>query len=386
MVYGFTKEEAVYRDLARDYAQKRLANVNYDDPGEVDKIAHEFSDMGLLGMTLPEEYGGLGATNVQFCSVIEELSTVDHNFNHLITKSCMDGRAIIIFGSPEIKEKYLPKLISGDLRPATALTEANVGSDASGVETKAELRDDGKWHINGTKMFCSQINGKADVFLLVTQTNKELRHKGIATFLADRNFPGFQDAILGDICGEGPYMKASELILDDYIIPPENMLGQVGQGFQVVSCALDVGRLTIAASAVGMCQHAINESIKYIKERKQFGKEIVHFQLVQAKLADMITQTEAARSLLYRAASLVDQADGTGDRIECSYAKYFCSEVAQKVTYDAIQLHGGYGLSNEYPLVKLWEGVRQMTIIDGTSDIQRLMIGRNATGVNALRG
>lgn len=386
MFYGFTEEDQVYVDLAKQYAEKRLAPLANDPEPSEEKaraINRELADMGFVGMCLPEQYGGLGASRVQYCGVIEALCTVNDDFNTGITKVNMDGNAFVKFASPELREKYLPRLIAGEIVPATALTEPGVGSDASGIETMARLGEDGNWHITGRKMFITQFCGKADIFLLVAQTDKSLGHKGIAAFIVEREFPGFKANILGDIISEGPYVRASELVLDDLIVPPENMLGKVGQGFMAVSSALDIGRLSIAAQSVGICQRAINETIKYIKQRKQFGKEIGQFQLVQGRLADMITMTEAARSLMYRAASLVDQAGG--DRMECSYAKFFCSEVAQKVTYEAIQLHGGYGLSREYAVSRLWEAVRQSTIVDGTSDIQRLMIGRAATGFNAMR-
>lgn len=386
MFYGFTEEDLVYVDLAKQYAEKRLAPLVGDREPSEEKarmINQELAEMGFVGMCLPEEYGGLSATRVQYCGVIETLCTVNDDFNTGITKVNMDGNAFVKFASPELRDKYLPRLIAGEIVPATALTEPNVGSDASGIETTAKLGEDGNWHISGRKMFITQFCGKADIFLLVAQTDKSLGHKGIAAFIVERDFPGFKDHILGDIISEGPYVRATELVLDDLIVPPENMLGKVGQGFQAVSSALDIGRLSIAAQCVGTCQRAINATIKYVQQRKQFGREIGQFQLVQSRLADMITMTEAARSLLYRAASLCDQAGG--DRIECSYAKYFCSEVAQKVTYNAIQLHGGYGLSREYPVAQLWESMRQTTIVDGTSDIQRLMIGRAATGYNAMR-
>lgn len=386
MFYGFTEDDQAYIDLAKQFAEKRLAPLVGDKEPSEEKaraIGREMAEMGLVGMCLPEEYGGLGATRVQYCAVFEALSTVNDDFITPFTKVNMDGNAFVKYASPELREKYLPRMIAGEIVPATALTEPNVGSDASGIETTATLGDDGNWHINGRKMFCSQFCGKADIFLLVAQTDKVLAHKGIAAFVVERGFPGFSANVVEDIISEGPYISATELVLDDLIVPPENLIGKVGQGFQVVSSALDIGRLSIAAQCVGTCQRAINETIKYVKQRKQFGKEIGQFQLVQSRLADMITMTEAARSLMYRAASLVDQSGG--DRMECSYAKYFCSEVAQKVTYNAIQLHGGYGLCREYPVAHLWEAMRQTTIVDGTSDIQRLMIGREATGFNALR-
>lgn len=386
MYYGFTEDDQAYIELAQQYAESRLAPLVGDKEPSEEKaraIARELAEMGLVGMCLPEEYGGLSATRVQYCGVIEALCTVNDDFNTPIVKTNMDGNAFVKYASPELREKYLPRLIAGEIVPATALTEPNVGSDASGIETTATLGEDGNWHINGRKMFISQFCGKADIFLLVAQTDKALAHKGIAAFVVERDFPGFNANIVEDIISEGPYMSATELVLDDLIVPPENLIGKVGQGFQVVSSALDIGRLSIAAQCVGTCQRAINETVKYVQQRKQFGKEIGQFQLVQSRLADMITMTEAARSLMYRAASLVDQSGG--DRMECSYAKYFCSEVAQKVTYNAIQLHGGYGLSREYPVAHMWEAMRQTTIVDGTSDIQRLMIGRAATGFNALR-
>lgn len=386
MYYGFTEEDQMLLNVATEYAKRRLAPLAGDPEPSEEKartINREMAEIGFVGMCMPEEYGGMDATRVQYCSVVEAFATVNSDFLTGMTKVNMDGNAFVKYATPELRDKYLPGMIKGEIVPATALTEPNVGSDASGIETTATLGSDGQWHIKGTKMFCSQFCGKADIFLLAAQTDHSLGYKGIATFIVERTFPGFQANIVKDIVGEGPYMQATELVLDDLVVPTENMLGKVGQGFMAISSALDIGRLSIAAQCVGTCQRAINVTTEYVKQRKQFGREIGQFQMVQGRLADMITETEAARSLMYRAASVVDQSGG--DRIECSYAKYFCSEVAQRVTYNAIQLHGGYGLSREYPVVQLWEAMRQNTIVDGTSDIQRLMIGRMATGFNALR-
>lgn len=386
MFYGFNEEEKAFRDVARDFAQKRLAPIaEGKEEVEYNTIAKEMAEMGFTGILLPEEYGGLGGTHTQYCAVVEELSKVTTDFNVAISKAQMDGRGLIRYASPELREKYLPRMINGELRCSTSLTEPNTGSDASGIQCFASKDDEGNWHINGNKMFTSQICNEADVFFVACQTDKKASpsYKGIAAFLVDKETPGISYRSAGEIVGDGKYMKATAVYYDDVVVPESQMVGKVGQGFMAISSALDVGRLTIAAAAVGVCQHAIDETIKYVKERKQFGREIGQFQLVQGRLADMIVETEAARSLMYRAASLCDQ--DAGGRLECSMAKLYCSEVAQRVTYNAVQLHGGYGLCEEYPVIKLWLEARKWTIVDGASDIHKLLIGRNATGFNALK-
>lgn len=386
MFYGFTEEEQAFSDVAREYAQKRLAPIEAgQEEADFDTIAREMAELGFTGILLPEEYGGMAGTRVQYCAVVEELSKVTTDYNVAFSKAQMDGMALIKFGSPKLREKYLPRMIAGELKCSTSLTEPNTGSDASGLECMAAKDEEGNWHINGNKMFTSQICNAADVFLVVCQTDKTLSppHKGIVTFFVDKDTPGISYKSAGEIIGDGKYMKATAVYYDDVVVPESQMIGKVGQGFLAVSSALDIGRLSIAAAAVGVCQHAVDETTKYVKERKQFGREIGQFQLVQGRLADMIVETEAARAMLYRAASMADQ--NGGGRMECAYAKYYCSEVAQRVTYNAVQLHGGYGLCMEYPVIKLWMEARKWTIVDGASDIQKLMIGRDATGYNALR-
>lgn len=386
MFYGFTEEDLMIKETAREYAQRNLskyANAQNYTPETAREVAKELGELGLLGMHLPQEYGGSGATAVQLCAVIEEIATVADDFATMFAKAHMDGNALVKYGSKELQEKYLPRIISGEIFTANALTEAGIGSDASNIEMTAILGEDGNWHLNGEKMFCTQIDNHADLFLVAAQTNKELRQAGIACFLVERTFPGFSDAKAGEAVGESQLLSITELIFKDLIVPPENIVGKVGEGFAAMGAALSLARVVMGANVVGICQQAIDQTIKYTKQRKQFGREIAQFQLVQAKLADMVTLTEAARSLTYSTASLLDQ--GKCSHYESSVCKYFCSEIVQRVTNDAVQLFGGYGLCEEYPVVRLWEVVRKFTIVDGTSDIQRLIIGRELTGFNALR-
>ncbi|MDR1604367.1 MAG: acyl-CoA dehydrogenase family protein [Gracilibacteraceae bacterium] len=386
MFYGFSEEDLLIRETAREYAQRELsqyANAQNYTPETARKVARELGELGLLGMHLPTEYGGSGATAVQLCAVIEEIATVADDFATMFAKSHMDGNALLKYGSKELQQKYLPRIISGEIFSANALTEAGIGSDASNIEMSAVLGKDGNWHLNGEKMFCTQINNHADIFLVAAQTDKELKQRGIACFIVERSFPGFAEAKAGEAVGESELLSITELIFNDLIVPPENIVGKVGEGFAAMGSALSLARVTMGANTVGICQQAINETIKYVKQRKQFGREIAQFQLVQGKLADMVTLTEAARSLTYATASLLDQ-DKCG-HYESSVCKYFCSEIVQRVTNDAVQLFGGYGLCREYPVIRLWEVVRKFTIVDGTSDIQRLILGRELTGFNALK-
>lgn len=381
MDFEFNMEQMAIQQMARDFARDYIQPVaqEVDRTGRVPlELVPKLSELGFFGMTIPEEYGGEGLGNVEFCLVQEEISRYGTAGGFFVANN-MFALPLIVFGTDEQKQKYLPRLASGEILAATAATEPDHGSDLTSIDCEGRFNGD-HWVLKGNKMFCTQP-GKADVILTIVQTNKELRHKGIVAFVIEPTFPGFSDnTIEGEVGGHG--LRLTELIYDDMIVPSENMVGKVGEGFKVMTTCLDRGRLSIAAACVGICQGAIDACISYVKQRKQFGKEIGKFQMIQGRLADMIVETEAARSLTYRAASLVDA--GKRNRMETAYAKFFCSEVAQRVTWNAIQIHGGYGLIDEYPVQRLWRDCREFTIVDGTSDIQRLVIARDATGLNAF--
>jgi alkylation response protein AidB-like acyl-CoA dehydrogenase len=287
--------------------------------------------------------------------------------------------AILRWGTEEQKHKYLPKLCSGEWLGCFGLTEPDTGSDAANQKTRARRTDDG-WVINGSKMFISMGN-HAKVALVFAQTDPELKHRGLACFLVDTDQPGYQPSeIHGKMGLHGSDTAA--IALDDVHVSEDDMLGEIGDGFKVAMSALDSGRYSVAAGCVGICQGCVDASVAYAKQREQFGRPIASFQLVQAMIADMIVMTDAARMLVWRAGFLKDQ--GRPNTTETSIAKLYATESAVECANTAIQVHGGSGYVDDYPVERYLRDVRVTTLYEGTSQIQKLIIGRAATGINAL--
>lgn len=383
MDFDLTEEQIMIRNLMKDFAKNEiLPKARDDDRNErfPRDILDKMAPLGLLGAPLPEEYGGMGIDHIAYVLMMEELGRVSFALRSIVSVHIsLFQLTLNHWGTEEQKQKYLPRTTKGEILGCFATTEPNVGSDIASIETSAVL-DGGKWRLNGNKMWISN-GGVAEVALIFAQTDKAKKHRGIAAFLVDRDTPGFSST---DIHGKLGLRSANtaELILKDCVVPEENVLGQVGEGFKIAMTAFDNARLCVAAGCVGLAQACIDASVLYSQTRKQFGKPIGSYQLVQEMIADMIVETEAARFLTYRAAHLKNK--GVPNTIETSMAKYYASEVALRAANNAIQVHGGYGFSDEYPVERYYRDVKVATLLEGTSQMHKLIIGRNATGFNAF--
>ncbi len=383
MNFEITEEQAMIRDTIKDFAQKEVAPVSRDNnrherfPSDLIK---KLGEMGVLGLSLPPEYGGGGADHISYCIMLEELGRVDLGVAVTVSSHLsLGGKTILQWGTEEQKQKYLPRIASGEILACLATTEPNVGSDVSSIETSAVLQGD-EWVLNGTKTWISN-GGVADVATIIVQTDKRLGSKGLTAFIIERCTKGFSSKDLHNKLGIRS-SNTAELVLEDCRVPKANVLGPVGKGMSVALSAFDNARLGVAARTVGVAQACIDASVSYAQTRKQFGKPIGSFQLIQELIADMTVETEAARLLVYRAAALKDK--GNPATIETSMAKYYSSEIALKAANNAIQIHGSYGYSDEYPVERYFRDVRVSCILEGTSQIHKLIIGRAMTGISAF--
>jgi len=336
--------------------------------------------LGFLGAPLPQEYGGMGVDAVSYALIIEEIARADSSVRSIISVNCsLVGLTILKWGTEAQKNEWLPKIASGESLGCFGLTEPGSGSDAASLQTRAR-RDGDDWVLSGTKMFIT--NGTvAGVALIMAQTDPPLGAKGIAAFVVPTDTPGFT---ANEIHGKLGLRASStaELVLQDVRVADTAMLGGIGDGMKVALSALDNGRVGLGASCVGLAQACLDSALAYSKERKQFGKPIAGFQLIQEMLAEMHVEIEAARLLVWRAASLKDK--GIRNTLEASVAKFYASEAAVKCANLAIQVHGGYGYIDEYPVGRYLRDARVTTLYEGTSQIQKLIIGRHLTGENAF--
>jgi len=378
--FNFSDEQNQLRRSIREFAEGEIAPhvMEWDEVSHFpSEIIPKLAEMGLLGVIFPEEYGGAGLGYIEYVIAIEELSRVDGSVGIIVAAhNSLCSNHIFKFGSEEQKQKYLSPLAQGKKIGAWSLTEPEAGSDAGGTRTTA-TRDSNHWIINGAKTFTT--NGHyADVCVAMAVTDKSKNSHGISAFIVEKGTPGFQPGKKENKLG----MRASdtsEVIFSDCRIPQENLLGNEGEGFIGSFKILDGGRISIAALALGMAQGALDAAVKYAKQRKQFGQAISEFQAIQFKLADMATEVEAARLLVYQAAWLADQKDVRFTR-ESSMAKLFASEVAVRVANECVQIHGGYGFIKDYPAEKFYRDVKLCTIGEGTSEIQKLVIARQLLG------
>jgi alkylation response protein AidB-like acyl-CoA dehydrogenase len=336
------------------------------------ELLPKLAELGLMGVIFPEKYGGAGMGYVEYATIIEELSRVDGSVGiSVAAHNSLCSNHIYMFGTEEQKQKYLVPLAQGKQLGAWGLTEAGAGSDASGTRTTA-VKKNGGWLVNGSKNFITHaVHG--DVCVAVASTDRAMRSKGITAFIFEKGMPGFLPGKKEDKLG----LRASEtasVIFEDCFISDEHRLGPEGLGFIQAMQILDGGRISIAALAVGIAQGAYESALKYSKERQQFGKPISEFQAIQFKLSDMATQIDAARLLMYRAAYLKDK--GKKVTKESAMAKLYASEISVKVCEEAIQIHGGYGYTKDYPPEKYWRDSKLCTIGEGTSEIQRMVIAR----------
>ena len=336
------------------------------------ELMPKLAELGLMGVIFPEKYGGAGMGYVEYATIIEELSRVDGSVGiSVAAHNSLCSNHIYMFGTEEQKQKYLVPLARGEQLGAWGLTEAGAGSDASGTRTTA-VKKNGGWVVNGSKNFITHaVHG--DVCVAVASTDRAMRSKGITAFIFEKGTRGFMPGKKEDKLG----LRASEtasVIFEDCFISDDNRLGPEGLGFIQAMQILDGGRISIAALAVGIAQGAYESALKYSKERQQFGKPISEFQAIQFKLSDMATQIDAARLLMYRAAYLKD--NGKKVTKESAMAKLYASEISVKVCEEAIQIHGGYGYTKDYPPEKYWRDSKLCTIGEGTSEIQRMVIAR----------
>src|SRR4051812_17667741 len=372
------EEERMFRDAVRQFAREQIR----PHVREMDEAAHfrpeiikQFFEMGLMGIEIPEEYGGQGGTFFQAIIAVEELSAVDPSAGVIVdVQNTIVNNALLRWATPEQKSKYLPRLAS-EMVASYALSEAGSGSDAFALGTRAQDCGD-HFLLTGRKLWITNA-AEAGFFLLFANADPEAGYKGITAFLIERDFPGFQVGKKEDKLG----LRASstcELVLDNCRVPRENVLGEVGQGYKIAIETLNEGRIAIGAQMIGLARAALEHATAYARERKQFGKTIGEFQGVQFELAKMATEVEAARLLVYNAARLRDA--GMPFLTEAAMAKYYSSEVAEKVASKAIEVFGGVGITKEYPVEKLYRDAKIGRIYEGTSNIQLLTIAKQLLG------
>lgn len=378
-----SEEQEAVRRLAKDFVARDIAPhvVEWDRAENVDKsIVKKLGSLGFLGLTVPEEYGGSGGDHLAYCLVTEELGRGDSSVRGIVSVSLgLVAKTIAAWGDEEQKRQWLPRLTSGDAVGCFGLTEPGTGSDAGNLTTRA-VRDGGDYVINGSKMFIT--NGTwADVVLLFARTNDTPGHKGISAFLVPADTPGLsRRTIHGKLGLRG--QATAEVVLEDVRVPATTLMGPEGKGFSIAMSALAKGRMSVAAGCVGIAQAALDAAVGYAGEREQFGRPIAGYQLVQELISDIAVDVDAARLLTWRVADLIDR--GEEFATAASKAKLFASEAAVRAANNALQVFGGYGYIDEYPVGKLLRDARVMTLYEGTSQIQKLIIGRALTGVSAF--
>ncbi len=375
MEFELNEEQQQVKRMVREFAEAELKpNVMKWDEAQYfpKEIWPKLGELGLTGVIFPEEYGGAGMGYIEYATVIEEISRVDGSIGlSVAAHNSLCTNHIYQYGSKDQRERFVTPLAKGEKVGAWALTEPGSGSDASGLKTSARKKNGG-WVLNGAKNFITHgISG--DTCVVLAFTEREMRSRGVSAFIVERGTKGFLPGKKENKLG----VRASEtasIIFEDCYVPNENLLGERGRGFVNAMQILDGGRISIAALALGIAQGAYESALKYSKEREQFGKPIFEFQAIQFKLADMATQIDAARLLIHRAAWLKDNKKQTTK--ESAMAKVYASEIAVKVCEEAIQIHGGYGYTKDYPPEKFWRDSKLCTIGEGTSEVQRLVIAR----------
>jgi alkylation response protein AidB-like acyl-CoA dehydrogenase len=381
--FELSDEQHLIRETARDFADREIIPVARDNDRnehfDLD-LVKKLGGMGYLGPIVAEEYGGRGLDYRTYALIVEEIGRADSSARTVVSvQTSLVCSSIQRWGTEEQKHRYLPRLCTGEILGCFGLTEPNTGSDAANLSTRAEKIADG-WRITGQKQWISMGN-YAKVALVFAQTDPEQGHRGLAAFLVPTESAGFSSTAVHGKLG----LRASdtaELSLDGVEVGDDALLGQVGDGFKVAMSALDSGRYSVAAGCVGICQGCVTASVDYSKKRIQFDRPIASFQLVQAMIADMVVDTEAARALVWRAGWLKDI--GRPSTTETSIAKLFASEAAVRSANNAIQVHGGSGYVDDYPVERYLRDARVTTLYEGTSQIQKLIIGRAETGVNAM--
>jgi butyryl-CoA dehydrogenase len=383
MDFQLSDEQKLIAETARQFADKEiLPRVRDNDrAGRFDReLARKMGEVGYLGAPVAEEYGGRGLDYIGYGLIVEQIGRADSSARTVVSVvTSLVGGSIERWGSEEQKREWLPKLCSGEALGCFGLTEPDTGSDAANLRTRATKTASG-WSISGQKMWISLANF-SDVALIFAQTDPEKKHRGLACFLVPTDSKGFATQEIHGKLG----LRSSDtaaISLDEVEVPDEAMLGAVGDGFKVAMSALDNGRYSVAAGCVGICDGCVDASVEYSKEHKQFGVPLARFQLVQEMIADMILKRDASRMLVFRAGLLKDE--GAPNTMETSVAKLYATESAVECANLAIQVHGGSGYVDDYPVERYLRDARVTTLYEGTSQIQKLIIGRLATGVNAM--
>ncbi|MEC2073519.1 acyl-CoA dehydrogenase [Alkalihalophilus marmarensis] len=372
----FTEEQEMMRKMVCDFAQEQITpfieemEENETFPRE---IVNKMGELGLMGIPIPEEYGGAGMDFTSYIIAINELSKVSATVGVILSVHTSVGtNPILYFGTEEQKQKYVPKLASGEYLGAFGLTEPGAGSDAGSLKTTAK-KVGNEYILNGSKVFITN-GGEADVYIVFASTDSQLGTKGISAFIVDKDTPGFSVGKKEKKMGlHGS--NTTELTFEDARVPEENLLGKEGEGFKIAMSNLDAGRIGIAAQSLGIAEAALEAAVGYAKERKQFGKPIGHQQGLGFKLADMATKVEGSRLLVYRAAKLRELGKKSG--MEASMAKLFASRTAVEVSIEAVQVYGGYGYTKDYPVERYFRDAKICEIYEGTSEIQRIVIGKH---------
>jgi len=379
MDFALTESQRAVQELARNFAENEMRPtvMRYDETQEFPyDVVAKLAGLGFMGITCPEELGGAGLSDLETIVIIEELAKIDPSVALTVAShnSLCTGH-IMLFGTEKQKNKYVPDLASGKVLGAWGLTEAGSGSDSGGMKTLA-TRDGVDWIINGSKNFITQ-GSVGSTYVVMAVTDLSRGKQGISAFIVEKGMKGFsigkKENKLGMRCSD-----TATLIFEDVRVPGDNLIGKEGEGFKQALAVLDGGRIGIAALSVGIAQGALEASVKYAKERKQFGSPIAEFQGIQWKLADMATEVHAARLLTQRAAWMKTQ--GLNINLAAAHAKYFASEAAVRAANEAVQIHGGYGFIKDFPVEKLYRDVKLMTIGEGTSEVQKMIIARNLLG------
>jgi alkylation response protein AidB-like acyl-CoA dehydrogenase len=380
--FMLSPEQELVRQSAREFVEREVTPYarDWDRAEAMDRaVVSKLAEVGFLGAGLPEEFGGLGLDTLSYCLVMEELGRADSSVRGIVSVNVgLVGKTIASWGTEEQKREWLPRLASGEALGCYALTEPGSGSDPASLATTAE-RDGGEWVISGSKVFIT-LGSWAGVALVFARTGGP-GARGITCFLVRTDSPGFSATPMKGKLGLRA-QDTAELFLDGVRASDTDRLGREGEGFSVAMSALDNGRISLAAGCVGIAQGCLDACLEYARERRQFGKAIGSFQLVQELLAEIAVETEAARLLVWRAAALADRAER--HTLESSVAKYFASEVSVRAANAAVQVHGGYGYVDEYPVGKYLRDARVTTLYEGTSQIQKLIIGRALTGESAF--
>jgi butyryl-CoA dehydrogenase len=381
--FQLTDEQRLISESAREFCDREIAPRvrEYDRAGRFDReLASKLGEIGYLGAPVAEEYGGRSLDYLSYALVVEQVGRVDSSARTVVSvQTSLVAGSIERWGTEEQKREWLPPLCSGEALGCFALTEPDAGSDPASLRTRATRTDSG-WTITGNKMWISMGN-VADVALVFAQTDPGKRHKGLACFLVRTASDGYSSQEIHGKLGLRS-SDTAEISLDEVEVAGDAMLGEIGDGFKVAMSALDNGRYSVAAGCVGICDGCVEASVAYAKERRQFGVPIASFQLVQELIADMIVRRDAARLLVYRAGELKDR--GVRNTVETSIAKYYATEAAVDCANAAIQVHGGSGYVDDYPVERYLRDARVTTLYEGTSQIHKLIIGRDATGINAM--